>query len=168
LAKFKAKYGQLKAGYGCIATGRPVHTTPALRELRAPFIKLESCLKPQRPLYAELKEYPELHADGKAGSSPFCGPSSKNRRKKLVKRLDLDRRADKLPERVEIVPVTPAPVKKLCHKKKQGFCEICVLSFSDLETHLVSETHTKFVRTASNWVKVDSSSLFRALHPLLH
>ena len=53
LAKFKAKYGHLKAGYGSITAGRPVNTTPALRDLKTPFIKLESCLKALRPLYAE-------------------------------------------------------------------------------------------------------------------
>ena len=168
LAKFKAKYGHLKAGYGSITAGRPVNTTPALRDLKTPYIKLESCLKALRPLYAELKEYPELYTDGRSGSSPFSGPYSRSRRKKLVKRLDLDRRAEKLPERVEILPAAAvAPPKKACHKKKQGFCEICSLSFSDLESHLVSDTHTKFVRTTSNWVKVDSSALYRALHPLL-
>jgi hypothetical protein len=162
LAKFKAKYGQLKTAYPArLPVGRLANSSPAVRELRSPYIKLESSVKPHRPLYAELKDYPELYLEGKSGSSPFCGPQSKNRRKKLVKRLDLDRR----PERGE-TPVVAAP-KKLCHKKKQGFCEICALSFSDLEGHLVSETHTSFVRTASNWAKVDNSSLFRSDHPLL-
>jgi hypothetical protein len=169
LAKFKAKYGQLKAAFGCIqAAGRPAGpTSPALRELRAPYLKLECCVKPLRPLFVELKEYPELYADGKSGSSPFVGALAKHRRnKKLVKRLDLDRRAERRPERGETQPA--AAPKKPCHKKKQGFCEICSLSFSDLELHLVSETHTSFVRTTSNWVKVDSRSIpYGTLHPLL-
>ena len=165
LSKFKVKYGQLKAAYGCVSAGRPVSSSPALRELRPPFIKLECCLMPLRPVYAELKEYPELHIDGKSGSSPFVGPLSRNRRKKLVKRLDLDRRAEKRSERGETTPA--AAPKKACHKKKQGFCEICSLSFSDLEVHLVSDTHINFVRTPSNWAKVDSSNLYWALHPLL-
>lgn len=180
LAKFKSKYVHIKAGNASASASHSVHqhtnvAAPPVRELRAPFIKLESCLKLLRPLYAELKEYPELYIDGLSGASPFCGPSLKNRRKKLVKRLDLDRRAERPPaavDRVETPPKAPAvaanaPPKKLCHKKKQGFCEICALSFSDLETHLVSDVHTKFVRTPSNWAKVESSGLYRAFHPML-
>ena len=146
LAKFRAKYGphsHLRSSDSRVKSSQ--RTT---RPLTAPCIKLESAAATTRPIFAELKAWPSLHFDGRPGSSPFSVPSSRQRNKKLAKRLDLQLE----PSAVRRKEETVAKVKKT-----GGFCEICNTSFSSLEAHLVTELHAGFVTCNDNWQEVETS-----------
>jgi len=139
LGKYRAKYGS--AGRQPEARRGP----RATRQLLAPCIKLENCDGSTRPVFSELKAWPSLHFDGRPGASPFSVPSARQRNKKLARRLD--------------VQLEPSARKKenqqKAAKKVRGYCEICNTDFENLEAHLVTELHLRFVNVASNWAEVD-------------
>ena len=150
LAKFRAKYGP--HGHLRSSDSRAKSSQRTTRPLTAPCIKLESAAATTRPIFAELKSWPSLHFDGRPGSSPFSVPSSRQRNKKLAKRLDLQLE----PSAVRRKEETVAKVKKT-----GGFCEICNTSFSSLEAHLVTELHAGFVTCKDNWEEVETSRTSR-------
>lgn len=151
LERFKNKYGELRP------KSRPPHgrdSSPSLavvtsqRLLTPPCIKLENVARLNKPVFAELKAWPTIYYDGKPGTSPFSVPSSKEKTKKLAKRLDIHRDVLKKAKK-------PSPPKVLTKKRQSGFCEICNKSYTDLEEHLGSEGHTQFVNNSYNWREVD-------------
>lgn len=150
LDKFKAKYGPLRPKTKPAAHSRSTSSIDVVtvqRILAPPCIKLENVARRNKPVFAELKTWPTIHFDGKAGSSPFIAPSSREKRKKLAKRLDIhcDKKQNK----------KPSPPKVVLKKKQSGFCEICNKSYTDLEEHLISEAHSQFVNNSVNWKDVD-------------
>ncbi len=148
LTKFKAKYGSVKV------SSRKTETRVEKKTLLPPALKLENEAQLTRPNYLELKAWPVLRFDGRPGSSPYSIPSSsKQKVKKLAKRLDVDREENqataKVPRKEE---------KQSCSaqkKKTSGFCEICNINFSELEKHLVTTQHQEFVFEQANWTEVD-------------
>ena len=146
LEKFRAKYGSSKS------SSRKPEAKVEKKYLISPVIKIENEAGNTRPVYLELRSWPELRFDGRPGSSPFSVPSSsKHKNKKLSKRLDVDREE----------PVTKVPKKEekqVCSsakKKTSGFCEICNVNYSELEKHLVTNQHQQFVVDLQNWTEVD-------------
>lgn len=116
-----------------------------IRQLVGPCIKLESSANTGKPLFAELKSWPSLHFDGRPGSSPFSVPSTRQKNKKLAKRLDVQLEPSVVRKKEDV---------KEKAKKTGGFCEICNASFSSLEAHLVTDLHASFVSCSSNWAEV--------------
>jgi len=152
LDKFKGKYGPLRPK---TRPDNPRRSTPssldlgtAQRILAPPCIKLENVARRNKPVFTELKTWPTIYFDGKAGSSPFTAPSSREKSKKLAKRLDIHRDVLKKNKK-------PSPPKVVLKKKQSGFCEICNKSYVDLEEHLISEAHSQFVNNCFNWKDVD-------------
>merc|ERR1712059_73123 len=147
LQRFKDKYGSLtkSASRGRDQKGESRNK----KSLTAPCLKLESSVRNHRPVFVELKVWPSLHYDGRSGSCPYTVPSSRQKNRKLAKRLDLNREVSK-------------PVKKeqkgagSVKKKSSGFCEICNTNYQDLEQHLSTEQHAKFVNCADNWKELDA------------
>jgi len=146
LQKFKDKYGSLSKSVGKV---RQPSESRNKRLLTNPCIKLESSARNLRPVFAELKSWPNLHFDGRSGSCPFTVPSSRSKSRKLSKRLDLERDANKS---VKKDSKASASVKK----KSSGFCEICNVNYPELEQHLLTEQHIKFVTDSNNWKELDS------------
>lgn len=115
------------------------------RDLRHPFIKIDSSLKYTRPAFQEFKTWPRISCDGWAGSSPFSEQKRKVKRKSIATRLCLEDKKEEAP-----------PKKKDCPKKKEGgFCEICNKSYSELERHLKGAEHSGFIKDDSKWTEVD-------------
>lgn len=124
------------------------------RQLVAPCIKLESTDCNTRPVFLELKSWPVLRFDGRPGSSPFSTPTnSKQKVKKLAKRLDVDKEEQPTPKthKKEEKQACAAASKR----RTGGFCEICNVNYSELEKHLVTSQHQQFVGDQSNWSEVD-------------
>ena len=148
LTKFKVKYGSSKANSSS-RSGSEIKVEK--KHLIAPAIKLENEANNTRPVYLELKSWPVLRFDGRPGSSPFSIPSSsKQKVKKLAKRLDVDRDEP-------LVKTAKKEEKQSCAQKKKtsGFCEICNTNFSELEKHLSTNQHQQFVVDQTNWTEVD-------------
>jgi len=146
LNKFKSKYDIRTKSRPHIprteSFASPQHVSQ--KPIAVPCIKLENTVRQNKPVFAELKNWPTLYLDGKAGSCPYSAPSSKEKIKKLAKRLDIHRDIRK--------PRKRSPEVK---KKERGFCEICGKSYLELVSHLASEGHTKFVQESHNWAEVD-------------
>jgi len=147
LQKFKDKYGTLSKTAGKV---RHQSESRNKRLLTNPCLKLQSSVRNLRPVFAELKSWPSLYFDGRSGSCPFTVPSSRSKSRKLSKRLDLERDVTNNKSAKKDTK-TSAAVKK----KTSGFCEICSLNYSDLEQHLATEQHSKFVNNADNWKELD-------------
>ena len=160
LAKFRAKYGP-HSHLRSSDSARSKSSQRTTRPLTAPCIKLESTAATTRPIFAELKAWPSLHFDGRPGSSPFSVPSSRQRNKKLAKRLDLQLEPSQSVRRKEETAAAKV-------KKTGGFCEICNTSFSSLEAHLVTELHAGFVNSNDNWQEVLTSLHLLHLLQLMH
>jgi hypothetical protein len=139
LTKFKSKYGNLHSGQ---KQNQQKHKE---RELRDPFLKLDSCLRYAKPTFSEFKSWPRISLEGWAGSSPFSEQRKKQKKKSFPGRFELNHKKEE-----------PSPRRKECAKKKDGgFCEICNKSYSDLDGHLKGELHNKFVKDVNNWTEVD-------------
>jgi len=151
LAKTVVWFEKFKQRYGAIASLQKSEEPrrSGKRQLVTPCLKLENECNNTRPLYSELKAWPELYFNGRPGSSPFSVPSDKQKSaKQLAKRLDVEREQPK-----KILKKEETPAKK----KSGGFCEICNLSFGELEKHLSSEQHQQFVTNPDNWKELDES-----------
>ena len=139
LVKYRAKYGSA----GRQPEGR--RGPRAARQLLAPCIKLDNCDGSTRPVFSELKAWPSLHFDGRPGASPFSVPSARQRNKKLARRLDVQ---------LEPTARRKEDSQQKAAKKVRGYCEICNTDFENLEAHLVTDQHLRFVSVASNWAEV--------------
>jgi len=140
LTKFKSKYGNIHSGQ------KPSQVKHKERDLRDPFLKLDSSIRYARPSFSEFKTWPRISLDGWAGSSPFSEQRKKQKKKSFPGRFEPNRQKEE----------DPSLRKKECSKKKDGgFCEICNKSFSALDSHLRGELHTKFVQDINNWMEVD-------------
>jgi hypothetical protein len=147
LQKFRDKYGSLTKS---TSRGREQSESKNKKTLIAPSLKLESSARNLRPVFAELKTWPSLHYDGRSGSCPYTVPSSRQKNRKLAKRLDLEREQATKPSKKD--PKCAGPAKK----KTSGFCEICNLNYADLDQHLLTDQHVKFVSCVENWKELDA------------
>lgn len=151
LQKFQDKYGPLRPKsrpHARDSSPSVATVVTSARLLEKPCIKLENTARRNKPVFAELKAWPTIYYDGKPGTSPFSVPSSKEKSKKLAKRLDIHRDVLKKAKK-------PSPPKVVTKKRQSGFCEICNKSYTDLEEHLASEGHVQFVNNSFNWREVD-------------
>lgn len=151
LTKFKVKFGSVKV------SSRAPENKLEKKRLVPPSIKLENETPNwTRPVYLELKSWPELRFDGRPGSSPFSVPShSKQKTKqKISKRLVVDREetTDTASKAIKKEEKAACAAQK---KKAAGFCEICNINYSELEKHLGTSQHQQFVSEHSNWIEVD-------------
>ena len=122
LTKFKSKYGNLHS-----AGQKQTSAKHKERELRDPFLKLDSCIRYAKPSFSEFKTWPRISLEGWAGSSPFSEQRRKLKKKSFPDRFELNHKKEE----------EPSPRRKDCAKKKDGgFCEICNKSYSVLDSHL--------------------------------
>ncbi|XP_059085279.1 protein DBF4 homolog B-like [Tigriopus californicus] len=153
------------------------------RPLVSPYIKFEATTRQHKPVIHEFKRFPKLFLGGKFLGSPFYPPDS-SQNKFVHKRLNLEDTREKVepseePDhhrdkhakstRKESVrnppktptkkrPATPSQTPGVSAQKRErpGFCELCNLEFTDLNTHIETEMHEYWGLNASHWVHVDS------------
>ena len=73
LARYVSKE---KVGTKHVANDREIKASgkPKVRQLKAPFIKVEDLSRQYRPLVHELKEWPRMYFDSPVGTCPFDRP----------------------------------------------------------------------------------------------
>ncbi|XP_072186240.1 protein DBF4 homolog A isoform X3 [Excalfactoria chinensis] len=121
--------------------------------LKNPFVKVEDRSRSYRPFYLQLPSFPALNYCVPKPCSPFevekKHPSSqKQNQSKQRNKINSDKDCR-----------TPVQLHQK-DKKRRGYCECCGKKYEDLQTHLESEQHQNFARSAQYQVVDDIISKF--------
>lgn len=121
-------------------------------KLKHPFIKIEDMSRNFRPVYSHFNNFPDLYYLLPGSIGPFEPPepipcSQKEQRETPQQR-------ETASEREEEKSIKPALNGQ--KKKRQGFCECCRLSFSELQMHLQTDEHRQYASESSHYNPVDS------------
>ncbi|CAL7941649.1 unnamed protein product [Xylocopa violacea] len=130
-----------------------------VRHLKGSYLKFESFQRNTRPVFVELPVWPTLNFHGDPGSCPF----NTKRREKLEK---LRKEVKENKEGIQTVnqeenkemtrrPRTTARTRRTEHIAS-GYCEICRITYRDLNKHVQSDQHLSFVRNEDNFLSLDT------------
>ncbi|KAG8227934.1 hypothetical protein J437_LFUL008746 [Ladona fulva] len=149
---------------------KPAKPVNKFKELRTPYVKLETLNLESRPAYKELSAWPELNLDCPAGGCPFSvskgtvvGPHPKPEDKEVKKNESSSSSGThdkKSPKRMTRKARPVRPLKDglragAAAAAAGGYCEICRGDYSDLGKHLKTESHAKFAENEKNFLSLD-------------
>ncbi|XP_046389541.1 uncharacterized protein LOC124158470 isoform X2 [Ischnura elegans] len=122
--------------------GRPGRPSNKFKELRTPFVKLETLDVVSKPSVSKKLPEPQEKEpeDRKDESSSSTGSPSKEEPKRMTRKGRPGR-----PPKEGLRPAAGAA----------GYCEICRGDYSDLGKHLKTESHAKFAGNEKNFVSLD-------------
>ncbi|XP_078656260.1 uncharacterized protein LOC144902603 isoform X1 [Branchiostoma floridae x Branchiostoma belcheri] len=154
------------------------NTSKAARKLKPPFVKFEDSSHQYRPVYEELPKFPRVNVDTPRGTCPFDGGAYQDvpvAERSKEEASQAEEREGGTGKKSEHVP-KPSPKKKVQHKaaskkattsqsrskasvlkakKNAGYCECCMLKYSDLQQHVKGDQHRAFVKRQENYLSLD-------------
>ncbi|XP_076244092.1 uncharacterized protein LOC143185194 isoform X2 [Calliopsis andreniformis] len=131
-----------------------------VRHLKGSYLKFESFQRNTRPVFVELPVWPTLNFYGDPGSCPF---NTKRREKPEKLRAEVKENREgiqpiKQEEDKEMTrrPRTTATRARRTEHLASGYCEICRISYRDLNKHVQSNQHLNFVQNNDNFLSLDT------------
>ncbi|KAJ8291020.1 hypothetical protein GJAV_G00020480 [Gymnothorax javanicus] len=111
-----------------------------------PYVKVEDCCRHYRPIYLHMPDHPQLNLTSAPPCSPFI--AVEHRRGSPGKKREEPRNRGKKasgsescrPIRAKKKPADPQA------KKREGFCECCLVKYENVKEHLNSEQHKAFAK----------------------
>ncbi|XP_058476140.1 uncharacterized protein dbf4b [Solea solea] len=132
--------------------------SPAVKAaaLRSPYLKIEDFSKKYKPLHMQAVTFPSLCYLGRF--SPFESPPpplfEKHTEEEGVIKSEKKRVEGSIQDK-SLTPLNCNPSPWRPRKKDTSYCECCHQPFTNLEEHLHSDQHRKFVLDPSNYTVVD-------------
>eukprot|EP00057_Strongylocentrotus_purpuratus_P008191 XP_011662665.1 PREDICTED: uncharacterized protein LOC100892660 [Strongylocentrotus purpuratus] len=142
------------------------------RQLTKPYLKAEDTSRRFRPITKEFGTWPRILLDTRKGTCPY-DPKTRNeshvqgaertqdrpdasqrtpdvRQKELSRSQSLSKKAISKAAKQREATTSKSKVAK------KGFCEFCSVKYSNLEKHLETEQHKKFVGEKNNYTSLDT------------
>ncbi|XP_022901356.2 MATH and LRR domain-containing protein PFE0570w isoform X1 [Onthophagus taurus] len=109
-------------------------TTQKFFELKTPYIKFEAFNRQTRPIFQEIRNWPQLNFQGSAGDPG------------IVIRSNIERN---MTRKTRSNP-------RLDTALQPGYCEVCRADYLRLDEHLESDKHLTFIKDNSNFLQLDT------------